>query len=688
MPLIKTQKENGQYKSSEPMESDFQSPKDLEKAKAEEINYQPSQQEKDMRAQIIKHFTLGYQTMYTPRVEFNDLCVIDRMQVDQMSWNTYQPNNGQPAQGDEINAWRSRAMKPIVRNKCISIAAHATARLIFPKVFAYDELSESQSDAAQVMRDLMEWAGDQANYSNTSLHAIITALTDPASVVYTEYGEVYRKVKRPTGKKGKYKTEEIMDTTLSGFKDEVVPVDELFIENFFEPDLQKQAWLIRRKVFSYDLASAKYKDVYENFKYVKPGMQVVYNDANQSFYQVYDPMMRPYDVEEVTYWNRNMDVKICMVNGVMLSDYDAPNPRNDKLYPFCKFGYELINNRCFYYKSLAFKLMQDANIINSLYPMIIDGTYLNVFPAMLQLGGEVIGSDVIIPGAVTNLSDPNADLKVIQSSTAQGLQVGMNTLLKVDESIEQSAETPITPSSQPPGGTTAYEISRLEQNAATILGLFIKMISQYVKGYGQLRMGDILQYLTIVDAGKITDRADLIYKTFLLHDKQSNGKINTRKIQFTAGLPEEDMTAEQDLQQSYDVLKEQGGVDSNIELYKVNPQKFRDLTYMLTIDADVMNPRSEELERAFDLETYDRLLANPMSDQEEALRLLLQTNPKTRKDPDKFLMKTNATDPMAMAMAQGSPQGMPQAGNSPLSAMTGKSPLPPTMPMGGQQNVQ
>ncbi|MFS2037139.1 hypothetical protein ACEN8I_24150, partial [Polaromonas sp. CT11-55] len=92
-----------------------------------------------------------------------------------------------------------------------------------------------------------------------------------------------------------------------------------------------------------------------------------------------------------------------------------------------------------------------------------------------------------------------------------------------------------------------------------------------------------------------------------------------------------------------------GGEDSNTELYKVNPEKFRDLKYLLTIDADVLNPRSEDLERAFDLETYDRLVMNPMADQEEALKLLLMTNPKTKKDPDKFVAQQQATDPIAMA---------------------------------------
>ena len=79
----------------------------------------------------------------------------------------------------------------------------------------------------------------------------------------------------------------------------------------------------------------------------------------------------------------------------MLTDFDNPNPRQDKLYPFDKFGYEPINNRFFYYKSLAFKLQHDADIINTIYQMVIDGTFLAIFKPMVNVGGEIIASDVI-----------------------------------------------------------------------------------------------------------------------------------------------------------------------------------------------------------------------------------------------------------------------------------------------------
>ncbi len=623
-------------------------------------DYKPTTEESQMRSLILNHFTLGYTTMYTPRVEFNDLSVIQRMTVDQMSFNTYQPNNGQPAAFDDVQGWRSRAMRPIVRNKAVSIAAHATATLIFPKVFAYNDNNDQQNDAALLIEDLMEWAADQSNYAQTALRRTISAMSDPASIGYTEYAEVYRSVKRPKPD-GTYTKELMLDETLSGFQDYPVSVDELFIENFYEPDIQKQGWLVWRRVCSYALAEAKYANKYANFAHVYPGIQILLNDANQSFYQVYDTNMRSTDVEEIIYWNRTLDVKIIMVNGVMLTTPDNPNPRNDKRYPFDKFGFELINNRCFYYKSLAFKLQQDADIINTLYPMIIDGTYLNLMPPMVQIGDEIIGSDVIVPGAVTNLQSANADLRAI--TTSNNLTAGLNALVQVEASINESTESlPTFQGSQ----VTAYQMSLMQQNASTILGLFVQMIAQHVKDFGKLRLGDILQYLTIADVDKITANAPLVYKTFLLRDRDVNGSQKTKKIAFDGEMSDEDVTGEDQLSMSYAVLS--AGDKTNTEIWKANPRLVRDLKYMLTVSPDALTPRSRDLQKQFDLETYDRAIANPMADQEEIYRLLLSTNDTTRKDPDKYVVKQQ--DPM---MAGGVMDGLSQQQLAPVMGPQQKS---------------
>lgn len=624
--------------------------------------YNPTPEELDVRAMVLKHFILGTTNMYTPRVEFNDLSVVGRDQYDQMSFNTYQTNNGEPWEGAPQTAWRSRAIRPVVRNKIMSIAAHATARLIFPKVFAFNEQSDEQQDAARVMEDLMEWSGDISNYPQTALARVIAALSSPASIGYTEYGEVTRLVKTEK-KDGKWVEKRVRDEAYPCFMDEVVPVSQFYIQNIFEPDLQKQGWVIWRKVYSYSEAQVKYGATYDNFKYVQPGVQTIYDDANRTFYYVYDPNMRQEDVEEVMYWNKNLDLKIILVNGIMLTEHDNPNPRQDKLYPFDKFGYEPIHSRFFYYKSLAFKLQQDANVVNTLYQMVIDGTYLSIFKPMINRGGEIITADVIVPGAVTTFSDPNANLEAI--NVGADLRSGLETLNVVEQSISESSQEPLqSGSNEGLTGSTAYEISRLEQNANTVLGLFLQMISKHVKDFGRLRLGDIIQYLTVPEVMAIEGDADaeLVYRTFFMKGTDTN---KNKKIALDKDVPDE-LDEDAYMDESYKILDEEE--EKDMEIAKVNPSIFRDLKYMITINPDILNPRSTDLERAYALEQFDRMIAQPMVfDPEETGRLLLKNNPLTRKNPDKYLVKQPSPDQMAMM----GPGGMPAAGNSPLNAMKG-----------------
>lgn len=626
------------------MRSDLTVPKDKSGTPTVELSmWHPNDEEREILSDVKAKFILGYETSQKPRVEFNDLSLVNRAEQDTLAFNTYQPNNGEPYAGDSVNGWRSTAIRPIERNKAISIAAHATARTIFPKVFATDEGSNLQEDAAQVIKDLMEWTGEKYGYAWTCLQAVMQALVEPASIVHTEYVETYRQVKRPNDNGG-YSLEEIRDEDLSGFRDTIVPSEALYIENFFEPDIQKQGWLIWRRVQDHRMMETKYGHL-PNFKYVKKGMQLLLNDANNSFYYVYDPNMRDYMDEEVIYYEKSRDLMLIFVNGVLLTKPDNANPREDKLYPFTKFGYEFIRaSQCFYYKSLVNKITNDANIVNSLYAMVVDGTYLNMMPPMFNQGGEMISADVIVPGRVTTFSSPDAQLVPLKVAT--DLRAGLETMVKVEESVAQSSETPVAPENS--GNQTAYEVSKREQERNTILGLFVQMIGSFVTQYGRLRLGDILQHLTVAEANTITDNPELVYKSFLVNKKET-GKQRYRKIKMEAGVGENASA----LEESYKTLKEQGGSDAEVELYRVNPEKIRDLKYTIVVSPDVLNPRSEEVERLFDLETYDRAIQNPLMDQSEVTKtFLLSNNHKSARNPDKFLTKQNQMDPMQAMMGQ------------------------------------
>ena len=633
--------------------------------------YNPTPEERDAINDILKDFRLNWQTMHLPRPEFNDMSMYQRYVIDMLAFNTYQENDGNPMMEDRIGGWQSQAMRPIIRNAAVSIAAHQTARQLVPKIFAYDKNNEQQDDVAQIMGYLVDWAREQANYPFMALYRNIAALYSPVSWGYSEYVEVYRKIKDGKDAKGKWQYKKILDEDESGFKHIPLATDQVFFPNFYERDPQKQDNLIIRRVISYEKAKEKYGHL-KNFKHVMPGIIVVMDDANNGFYQVYDPHMRGEDVEEVIRWKKCYDSKEIMVNGVLLSEAEAPNPRDDHQYPLECFYYLPINEKCIAGKSLVFSLQSDARLANEFYQMISDGTKLNLFPPTVTSGSEKMGTDVFVPGLNLAFSDPEVKVTTLRTADSQSLNTAMQTLDKIEQSLHESSQDPIQQGQNPEGTpSTAYQIQRIETNAATVLGLTIKFFTySHVIPYGKLLLSDILQYLTMPDVDQIVGDSGLKYKTFYVKE---SGKANQQnKIIFDGGMPDT-MTEEEKEAMAWELLKKQGGLKKNTSLWKANPVLFRDHKFKFAVDADVLNPRSAELERAFDLETYDRAVASPVADQEKIfVDLLMGSNPKTATNPEKYVMKQQPMMP-EQTSANGQP-GTPSASkpSSPSANQAGK----------------
>jgi len=652
--------------------------------------YQPTGMESERLAMVRSDFTSGYTLLYRPRREFNDLSLITRTAIDQMSWAVYQPNDGDSLAGEDLNGWRSNAVRPIVRNKVFSVASHVASRLLVPEMSAFDDESNEQKDAAEIMSDLMEYISFSTNatYLDVSLQAIIAALVVPVSLVWTEYTEVYRTIKTDKKDDGTWNTKQMLDEDLSGFRDESIPVDQIFIQDFYQPDVQKQGWIIRRRVRPYTLMQTMYK-TYDNFKYVRPGVQVLFNDANQQFYEAYDLTMRQDECEEIIYLNKQLDLKLLVVNGILMSDPDCPNPREDKLYPLAAFGYEYLrpNGDCFYYKSLAFKTMPDDKIVNTLYPMIIDGTYLAIMPPMVNIGGEIITSDVIAPGAVTTFSDPNSDLKPLAVQN-ENLKAGMDALFKVESNITDDAFQPLMQGDMPEGGgnITADTMQRMEANAKLMLGPFVDMTAKYVKQMTRLRIGDIKQYLTLPEVTAIEGSAnqDLVYKSFILPQGKTRG--TSKRIKFTNDTPTGNITKAEHLKHSYKVLQQENDSHSKHSLALVNPILFRNLKYMARVNPQNA-PLSEEIEASWNLAIFDRAVASPpgMYDPNAIAELLLKTSPTTRRHPEKYLVQPGQQpgqppNPQQLAQVQ---QATQQQNNVQLPAKA--QPIPESAPVMGSR---
>lgn len=629
----------------------------------------PDEKTKEATAMVLKDFQFGYNNFNRGRREFNDRTVQSEIDVNQRAFNSYVP----PKSEDPDESWRAQTVRPVTRNKLISIAAHVTATILYPAAFAQDSNDEEDRLAGEVMRDLIEWNIDNSDYKKTFLNAVITALVDPAVIVEARFAEVKRPIKEIQAD-GSWKPKEVIDDLLSGFQITVVPCNEILISNIKEPNIQKQRFVIRNRFIDFEEAKVVWGKS-ENFKYVFPGVRCVFDPETRGFYNVADDELKSYLVNEVTYYNRYQDLQLTFINGILVTDPEQPNTRLDKMYPFAKSGYEPLNNGVFfYYKSAANKLGSDQDIVDTLYNMILDGSFLALMPPTAVYGAEEFNSSVFIPGMVTSFRDPNTRIESIGPKA--DLRAGLESIQMVENSMSESSQDNLRGGNTQGGGDrTAREVMLLEKNASIALGLFGKMIGFLVEDIGNLMVSDIIQHMTVAQVSEIT--GDMKYRSFILPEKLMEGKTVSKSIQFVNPADNQPPANREDyMDKSFELLDTEGGPESDKRIFQVNPELFRERKYKIKVSVDELTPPSKSLARAMDLEAYDRLIQNPNVDQVAVTKdfLIGAVRPGSG---DKYIKKDVGMPQVGAAGLPVNAGGAPQKGvnTSMLSQITGSSSL-------------
>ncbi len=629
--------------------------------------YQPSNDVRDFTLKIKQDYAVGHRILHQVFREFNDMSLLQRMDVDQRAYNSYVV----PKSDDPEEAWRWNGVSSRTHNKVIAIAAHLVAAMLYPNVFAQNDKDEEDKEAANVMRMLIEWNIRNSDYETSFLYVVIAALVNPVAYLHADFVEALQTIKQKSAS-GKISKIEVADEILSGFHAHVVPADEILISNAYQFDIQRQRFIFRRKFVDYDEAKGVHGK-HKNWEFVQPGVKAIFNEEDGTFYDQKDDEIETL-VEEATYYNRMEDVQVVFVNGIYMGEVNVNNNpikhrdnKNRPKYPYAKTGHEPIDEKRFYfYKSAVAKLADDQELEDRVIQMLVDGTFLQTMPALMVSGGENIDSNVIFPGAVTN-TPPNTRVDTIGDKGNLG--VGYQLLQDIRERQDESSQSPRQAGQGERGQQTAFEVARLEQNARIQLGLFGKMMISMIKDFGELMVDIIIHHQTIGEVEEILGGANrLKFRTFLLPEQIEAGKKVTKKVMIEGGMIGQKMTEEQRLSQSFKIMEEEGGIDGESRIFKVNPILFSKLKFLIIIEPDSLLPKNEAFEKALKLEAYDRMIANPFVDQEAITRdFLVETLAKG--ESDKYMRK----EPLPMpAEAPGTPAGVGGRQSTPLVARTAK----------------
>ena len=511
---------------------------------------------------------------------------------------------------DPDEAWRADTKRPILRNKLISIATNVLVNLLYPTVVAQNDNSNDDKEASLVMSDLLDYRLERLKYPRLMKKIIIASLYSPATYIDMDFVDAKREIK-VIQEDGTWIKEKVFDELFSGFQANIVPCEEIYPTNVYEPDLQKQI-IIRRQILTYNQAKMAHGD-HENWIFITAGIRNFFDADSQSFFQHYDPSQEDRLVEKVTYYDPFADLELIYIQGIPFTDPDQPLRRVDKRIPLIKTGYELISERFYYYKSGADKLMNEDELLNDMWNMVMDGTFLSIMPPTAIIGDEDIDSSVMIPGGVTILSNADSDIKGIGPSP--NIIAGLNTVAELERSISESSTSSQAAGVAQKGVETANEVQTLEQNAKINLGLFSSQIAELVEDFGDMLLPLIVQHELVTRAAEmLSDPNKLAFSSILVRDREVNGKIKSRRIDFIGDVPNKDGEEEFEL----GILEEEDKL--GISIVKANPMLLKNLKFKSKVNADPLAGKTDAVKKALGLQAYDRAIANPSGDPEALLR--------------------------------------------------------------------
>lgn len=270
----------------------------------------------------------------------------------------------------------------------------------------------------------------------------------------------------------------------------VIPLEDVYIGNIFEPDIQEQPYVIIRELLDKGTFKARYGG-YKNIDSV-PTELLQFDPKSGKFYFYDDWSTRIEDgqVEVLHYYNKWEDEYIIMANGEIITDYDNPIPFDHKQYPFAKSIFEPVG-KFFYGKGLPLKIASLQDSINAMLNMALTRTYASLVPWYFTSIGADIDELDIRPMAVLQVPDPNN----MREAQIASVSPGDNQVLETTRGMLDASSVDPSQAGQV-SDQSATGILAAQEGAMRIMGLFANMLSWLIYDQAHLRTSNFLMFNT------------------------------------------------------------------------------------------------------------------------------------------------------------------------------------------------
>lgn len=499
-------------------------------------------------------------------------------------WNGYIPE-ADPL----LDKTQSRMFLNFTRNCLISYLSKTALKSPDPKIIAINKKTGLEDKKfAQILKDLNKYSLNEENGDARFLESAIEASIKGTVIKYEGYMKTEQTIDvpvnfNPTTGDIKYKRDKkvIFDNCYQ----EIVPVEDFYIPNPYQPDVQKQPFVIWRKITSYQEAKLEYGH-YKNWKSVPQTSYLLSSEPTTFYRNTLQTELGKDQCEVIKYYNRfkKGTLHVIIVNGVVL--YNGPIPFKDGKYPFAVGVFERFGNDFFWGMGFPQKVQGNQDLQNTFINMMADKTFNSLLPFAISSDLDDFTDDETLRlGQIRKVGDINK----WEIQQWPGVNAGEMNMMQLIMQLGQEDAGNITGAQKGPqkGKMTARQALLNNQEMQAKLGFSMSYLEDFERDRTALRVPHILQFYSVPRIEKITGKngreiEKLMYREIRLSGVElEDGKQGERVIKLLGKVdPDERVQLENDLS----VTEEMGELNGTpTEALALSVDTFNDYNYAIQI---------------------------------------------------------------------------------------------------------
>jgi len=549
-----------------------------------------------------------------------------------------------------IEDWQARAHDQITRSKVLAVLGKVTSVLPMAQ---FKGRGDEDYRKGTILTALYEYAEDLDDYDEFMVYFLLEAIVKGTAIGYEDIFTKTRKKRNVKGIGGDLTVEEYTEKEVR-LPAYIVPLEEFYPASVGINNIKKQPYCFWRSEITWEQFHNEWT-MYPRYKDVLPFKSIYGEDELRPYYRDYiSDFTEEGNVEVLRYYDADNDQFVIIANGLWLNPIidkngnmeASPLPFNHKELPFFDVRFDFFGADFFYGKSLPDRLSAWQDILNVLTNMLLDQSFLSIFPPILMAGYDDIEDDYLRPGRRIPYDTQGLPINQSIMKLEPGTPDNWHQFI-LEYTRNVMAESSVDAVSQGIAGqgdrTTAREISVAAEGVTAILGIFTRMAKTAIKRKAFLKGANILQAWTdpkfpvlqsILGKDGVNDSNEVFNSFKVNNTVLTSGKRGNKIIEFyksRANLPNK-----QQLQARSKITEKESG--QKIEIDAITPGYIRNFRSDIVLVVSPKSEGSQEIEKALQLEKVRVYLSffPEMVDKEE---LLAMTAEKMGDDPTKIINK-------------------------------------------------